>query len=134
MLARSDILVCLLPLTAATRGILNAALFAKLARDGRLGGAILLNAGRGGLQVEADIVAALENGALKGASLDVFETEPLPQDSPLWRHPAVFVSAAQCRNVPPRFRRPRHRRANPGPRARRAAAQRSRSGQGVLGE
>jgi glyoxylate/hydroxypyruvate reductase A len=92
MLARTDILISLLPLTAATRGILNAALFAKLPRDGRLGGAILLNAGRGGLQVEADIVAALENGALKGASLDVFESEPLPQDSPLWRHPAVFVT------------------------------------------
>ncbi len=92
MLARSDILVCLLPLTAATRGILNASLFARLPRDGRLGGPILLNAGRGGLQVEADILAALESGALKGASLDVFETEPLPRDSPLWRHPAVFVT------------------------------------------
>jgi len=92
MLARSDILVCLLPLTAATRGILNASLFAKLSRDGRLGGPILLNAGRGGLQVEADILAALDSGALKGASLDVFETEPLPQASPLWGHPAVFVS------------------------------------------
>ena len=92
MLARSDILVCLLPLTAATRGILNASLFAKLPRDGRLGGPILLNAGRGGLQVEADILAALDSGALKGASLDVFEIEPLPQDSPLWRHPAVFVT------------------------------------------
>ena len=92
MLARSDILVCLLPLTAATRGILNARLFAKLPRDGRLDGPILLNAGRGGLQVEADILAALDSGALKGVSLDVFETEPLPQDSPLWRHPAVFVT------------------------------------------
>jgi glyoxylate/hydroxypyruvate reductase A len=92
MLARSDILVCLLPLTAATRGILNASLFAKLPREGRLGGAILLNAGRGGLQVEADILAALDSGALKGVSLDVFETEPLPADSPLWGHPAVLVT------------------------------------------
>jgi glyoxylate/hydroxypyruvate reductase len=92
MLARSDILVCLLPLTAATRGILNASLFAKLPRDGRLGGPILLNAGRGGLQVEADILAALDSGALKAASLDVFETEPLPQASLLWGHPTVFVS------------------------------------------
>ena len=92
MAARTDILVCLLPLTAATRGILNASLFARLARDGRLGGAILINAGRGGLQVEADIVAALDSGALKGASLDVFETEPLPPDSPLWRRPEVFVT------------------------------------------
>jgi len=92
MLARTDILVALLPLTEATRGILNARLFAKLARDGRLGGPILLNAGRGGLQVEADILAALDAGVLKAASLDVFEKEPLPKDSPLWSHPAAFVS------------------------------------------
>ncbi len=92
MLARTDILVALLPLTAATRGILNFRLFAKLARDGRLGGPILLNAGRGGLQNEADILAALDAGILKAASLDVFEKEPLPKDSPLWSHPAVFVS------------------------------------------
>ena len=92
MLPRSDILVCLLPLTPATRGFLNARLFAKLAREGRLGGPILLNAGRGGLQVEADIVAALDSGVLKAASLDVFETEPLPRESPLWTHPEVFVT------------------------------------------
>jgi glyoxylate/hydroxypyruvate reductase A len=92
MLARTDILVSLLPLTSATRGLLSARLFAKLARDGRLGGPILLNAGRGGLQVEADIVAALDSGVLKGASLDVFETEPLPRESRLWTHPAIFVT------------------------------------------
>ncbi|MBV8662045.1 MAG: glyoxylate/hydroxypyruvate reductase A, partial [Hyphomicrobiales bacterium] len=76
----------------ATRGILNARLFAKLARGGRLGGPVLLNAGRGGLQVEADIIAALDAGVLKAASLDVFETEPLPPDSRLWSHPHVIVS------------------------------------------
>jgi glyoxylate/hydroxypyruvate reductase A len=92
MLARSDILVALLPLTEATRGILNASLFAKLAPGGRLGGPILLNAGRGGLQVEADILAALDAGVLKAASLDVFETEPLPRESRLWSHPGVIVS------------------------------------------
>ena len=92
MLARTDILVALLPLTPDTRGILNASLFAKLATDGRLGGPILLNAGRGGLQVEADIVAALDDGVLKAASLDVFETEPLPRESPLWGHPRVTIS------------------------------------------
>lgn len=92
MLARTDILVSLLPLTEATRGILDARLFAKLARGGRLGGPVLLNAGRGGLQVEADILAALDAGVLKAASLDVFEIEPLPRDSRLWNHPAVFVS------------------------------------------
>ena len=92
MLARTDILVALLPLTPQTRGMLNARLFAKLARDGRLGGPILLNAGRGGLQVEADILAALDGGVLKAASLDVFEVEPLPKTSPLWRHPRVTIS------------------------------------------
>jgi len=92
LLARADILVCLLPLTPDTRGILGAPLFAKLARDGRLGGPFLINAGRGGLQVEADIVEALASGVLKGASLDVFETEPLQASSPLWSDPRVFVS------------------------------------------
>ncbi len=92
LLARTDILVALLPLTHDTRGILDAKLFAGLARDGRLGGPVLINAGRGGLQVEADILAALEAGVLKGASLDVFEQEPLPATSPFWRHPAVTVT------------------------------------------
>jgi glyoxylate/hydroxypyruvate reductase len=91
-LARTDILVCLLPLTADTRGILDKALFARLARDGRLGGPILVNAGRGGLQVEADILASLDDGTLRAATLDVFETEPLPASSPLWTHPAVTVT------------------------------------------
>ena len=92
LLARTDILVALLPLTPQTRGVLNAGLFAKLPRDGRLGGPILLNAGRGGLQVEPDIIAALDDGVLKAVSLDVFEVEPLPQASPLWRHPRVTIS------------------------------------------
>lgn len=91
-LARTDILVSLLPLTPETRGILNASLFAKLARDGRLGGPVLINTGRGKLQVEADILAALDDGTLKAATLDVFEVEPLPQDSRLWTHPRVTVT------------------------------------------
>ncbi len=91
-LARTDILVSLLPLTDDTRGILNRRLFGRLARDGRLGGPVLINAGRGGSQVEADIVACLDDGTLKAATLDVFETEPLPQDSPLWTHPRVTVT------------------------------------------
>ena len=91
-LARTDILVALLPYTPQTAGILNAALFARLARDGRLGGPYLINVGRGKLQVEADILAALDDGVLRGATLDVFEIEPLPQDSPLWRHPAITIT------------------------------------------
>jgi glyoxylate/hydroxypyruvate reductase A len=91
-LGQTDILVSLLPLTPATRGMLNYAFFRQLARDGVLGGPALVNAGRGGLQVEADILRALDDGTLLGASLDVFEREPLPQDSPLWPHPKIYVT------------------------------------------
>jgi glyoxylate/hydroxypyruvate reductase A len=91
-LARTDILVSLLPLTNDTRGILDMALFRQLAHDGRLGGPVLVNAGRGGLQVEAEIIAALDAGVLKGASLDVFETEPLPATSPLWAREDVILT------------------------------------------
>jgi glyoxylate/hydroxypyruvate reductase A len=52
----------------------------------------LINAGRGGLQNEADILRALDDGTLTGASLDVFEREPLPAKSPFWSHPKVFVT------------------------------------------
>jgi glyoxylate/hydroxypyruvate reductase len=91
-LARSDILVCLLPLTPATRGMLNAKLFRRLPRDGRLGGPVVINAARGGLQVERDLLSCLDDGTLRGATLDVFEEEPLPADSLLWTHPAVTVT------------------------------------------
>lgn len=91
-LARTEILICLLPLTPATQGILNRAVFAGLKRDGALGGAYLINAGRGLLQVDADILVALDDGTLAGAVLDVFPTEPLPQQSPFWRHPGVTVT------------------------------------------
>jgi glyoxylate/hydroxypyruvate reductase A len=91
-LARSEILVCLLPHTPATEGILDLALLRKLKRDGALGGAFLINAGRGRLQVDADIVAALDEGALAGATLDVFPVEPLPATSPLWAHPGVTIT------------------------------------------
>lgn len=87
MLARTDILVCLLPLTPATRGILNARLFAQLPR-----GAAVINVGRGGHCVSADLIAALDAGQLGGAWLDVFETEPLPRDSVLWDHPKIRIT------------------------------------------
>jgi glyoxylate/hydroxypyruvate reductase A len=94
-LADTDILVALLPLTGDTRGLLDARLIGKLSqrgRDSQLPGPVLINAGRGGLQVDADIHAALEAGKLYAASLDVFEAEPLPHSSPLWGHPRVVVT------------------------------------------
>jgi glyoxylate/hydroxypyruvate reductase A len=86
-LARTDILVCLLPLTRETAGILNAATFAGLPS-----GAYLINVARGAHLVEADLIAALDSGQLAGATLDVFREEPLPADHPLWRHPKVLIT------------------------------------------
>jgi len=91
-LQRTDILVSLLPLTPDTRHILNRKLFSKLNRNGPLGAPVLINAGRGGLQDETDILQCLEDGTLGAASLDVFETEPLQSDSPLWTHPRVILT------------------------------------------
>ena len=91
-LGQTDILVCLLPHTPATDGILDLALFEKLSHDGPLGKPVLINAGRGGLQREADILKALEKGVLGAATLDVFETEPLPDSSPLWTHPNITIT------------------------------------------
>ena len=100
-LARTDVLVCLLPLTPATRGILNRRTFAGLARDGVLGGPVIINAGRGGLQVEDDILAALDDGTLLAATLDVFTTEPLPASSPFWSHPKVTLSPHNAADTDP---------------------------------
>jgi glyoxylate/hydroxypyruvate reductase A len=86
-LAQTDILVCMLPLTDETRGILNASLFERLPR-----GAQLVNVGRGGHLVEADLVAALERGLLSAAVLDVAEHEPLPAGHPFWRHPRILLT------------------------------------------
>tara|TARA_R100000365_G_C2746552_1_gene75865 strand:+ start:128 stop:1069 length:942 start_codon:yes stop_codon:yes gene_type:complete len=91
-LAATDILVCLLPLTEETRGILNMQTFKALRRGRLVGGPVLVNAARGGHQKEADIVAALKDGTLGAASLDVFETEPLPRTSPLWEIETCFIT------------------------------------------
>jgi glyoxylate/hydroxypyruvate reductase len=91
-LKRTDILVCLLPHTPETTGIINRNLIRKLSRNGHFGAPILINAGRGKQQVESDILAALDAGELHAATLDVFETEPLPKDSPFWSHPKVTVT------------------------------------------
>jgi glyoxylate/hydroxypyruvate reductase A len=101
-LARTEILVCLLPHTPETEGILDRPLLRKLKRDGALGGAYLINAGRGRLQVDAGILAALDEGTLAGATLDVFPVEPLPPQSPLWDHPKVTITPHNAGDLEPR--------------------------------
>ena len=87
MLARTDMLVCLLPLTPDTRGVINARTLGLMPRGGWL-----INGGRGGHQVQGDILAALDSGHLAGAALDVFEPEPLPPEHPFWTHPGVYIT------------------------------------------
>jgi glyoxylate/hydroxypyruvate reductase len=100
-LQRTNILVCLLPLTAHTRHILNRKTFSMLDRASPLGAPVLINAGRGGLQVEADILDCLNDGTLGAATLDVFETEPLPPDSALWGHPNLIVTPHNAADTDP---------------------------------
>ncbi len=91
-LRRTDILVCLLPATPETDRIINRGLIRKLSRKGPFGAPILINAGRGRQQVEEDILTCLDAGELHAATLDVFNVEPLPSGSPLWRHSKVTVT------------------------------------------
>jgi glyoxylate/hydroxypyruvate reductase len=86
-LARCDYCVCVLPLTDDTRGIMNADFFAQLPKD-----AFVINVARGGHLIEQDLIAALDSGHLSGAVLDVFQTEPLPADSPIWRHHKITAT------------------------------------------
>lgn len=86
-LAGCDVLICLLPLTPDTRGILSAVVLAQLPA-----GACLINAARGPHLVEADLLAALDSGHLSRAVLDVFHVEPLPPEHPFWRHPRITVT------------------------------------------
>lgn len=86
-LGQSEILVCLLPLTPDTAGILNAETFAAMPP-----GSHLINVGRGGHLVEADLLAALASGQIAHATLDVFATEPLPPDHPFWQHEQITVT------------------------------------------
>ena len=89
-LAASRVVVCLLPLTPDTRGIQRRETLQTL-NGGRPGGYVI-NVARGGHLVEADLVPLLDDGQLAGATLDVFETEPLPADHPFWRHPKIDVT------------------------------------------
>lgn len=86
-LAGTDVLICLLPLTPQTRGILNAPTLKQLPK-----GAHVVNIARGGHVVDADLLAALDSGQIASATLDVFNQEPLPADHPYWRHPKVRVT------------------------------------------
>jgi glyoxylate/hydroxypyruvate reductase A len=90
-----DYVVCVLPETSETRDIINAATLALMKR-----GAYFINVGRGRLVDEADLVAALDSGHLSGAVLDVFRSEPLPPDSPLWSHPKVMVTPHESGGTP----------------------------------
>jgi glyoxylate/hydroxypyruvate reductase A len=86
-LSQARILICMLPLTPKTKGILNHKTFAKLPA-----GAYIINIARGQHLIENDLLAALDSGQLGGACLDVFEVEPLPEDHPFWSHPKILVT------------------------------------------
>lgn len=87
LLPAADYLVLAAPLTEQTRGMIDATALAAMKTTARL-----VNVGRGALVVTDDLVAALRHGGIAGAALDVFETEPLPESSPLWTLPGVIVS------------------------------------------
>ena len=86
-LKRSDILICLLPLTPETKGLLDQRCFSILPR-----GAYVINVARGDHLIEQDLLSALDSGQLSGATLDVFSNEPLPEDHPFWSHPKITIT------------------------------------------
>jgi glyoxylate/hydroxypyruvate reductase A len=103
-LARSEIVLNLLPLTPETKGIFNRQTLQALPA-----GAAIINLGRGEHVVEADLIAALDSGHLSAATLDVFPVEPLPNDSPLWSHPKITVMPHVARKLVPVEMAPRVR-------------------------
>lgn len=110
-----DVLICLLPLTPATQGILNRKLFSALPT-----GAALINVGRGPHLVDADLLEALDSGQLSRAILDVTEPEPLPAEHPFWTHPRVFLTPHVASMTQPESAAPillenvrRHQRGEP---------------------
>jgi glyoxylate/hydroxypyruvate reductase len=86
-LSKSDILICLLPLTEDTEDILNKEVLEKLPKN-----AFVINVARGQHLVEQDLIEMIDNGHLTGASLDVFREEPLPADHPFWDHPKINIT------------------------------------------
>jgi glyoxylate/hydroxypyruvate reductase len=97
MLETTDALVCLLPLTDKTRGILNKDVFSRMKPGG-----CVINVARGGHLVNEDLLAALDSGDLRHAYLDVFEQEPLPKDHAFWRHPGVTITPHAAALTEPR--------------------------------
>ncbi|MFD1378172.1 NAD(P)-dependent oxidoreductase [Fodinicurvata halophila] len=97
ILRRSEILVCLLPLTEQTRGILNADLFNRLPK-----GAMIINAARGEHLVDQDLLDALASGQIDSATLDVFHEEPLPGNHPFWSHPRIILTPHMASITVPR--------------------------------
>jgi len=87
IVARSQTLICLLPLTAETEGILNADVFARMPA-----GSVVINCARGGHVVDEELLASLENGHLSRAVLDVFHHEPPDRTHPFWTHPKVTMT------------------------------------------
>lgn len=96
LLTRSNVVVCLLPLTTQTEGILGSDLFAKLPK-----GAFLVNVGRGGHLVEEDLIPALDSGRLSAAALDVFRQEPLPSDHLFWDDERIYITPHIAAEVNP---------------------------------
>ena len=94
MLSTTNYLACLLPNTPATEGIMDLSVFNKMPR-----GSYVLNAGRGSQLVEPDLLDALNNVQIKGAALDVFETEPLPKDHPFWTDPRILLTPHHAAEV-----------------------------------
>ena len=94
MLVDTNFLACLLPNTQATKGILNFRVFNKMPQ-----GSYVLNAGRGSQLVELDLLQALDNGQIRGAALDVFETEPLPTNHPFWTDKRILLTPHHAAEV-----------------------------------
>ena len=102
MLQKTDALVCLLPLTERTHGILSSRVLGKIKKGG-----CLINPARGDHLVAPDLIAVLDSGHLRHAYLDVFHTEPLPAGDPLWSHPGVTITPHAAALSEPRTAIPR---------------------------